>query len=283
MSVLTLCALTLLHIGLSNSVTTILTCSDTARRFREFYIRDTFKATCVQDCSKAEVRVSGSQVYTDDSSICKSAIHAGVTNENGGSVEIRRLPGRRRYAPTEHNGIMSSSSREWSRGFSFTFASVDCVGTLGLRNNSIPDSSFKSSGTDRTWSGARWHAHYARLDRSSLVNAWRPDIDNEKQWWEIDMGDIYDVRGIVTQGSSRYGTPQYITSYKIKYKMIQTRSWQYVLNVTGQQKIFSGNRDNDGRVTNYFVPSLTARYVRLEPVTWVNHISLRAEFLVCVL
>ena len=40
---------------------------------------DTFKVKCIEECSeKKEYKVYGSLIYSEDSSLCKSATHMGV-------------------------------------------------------------------------------------------------------------------------------------------------------------------------------------------------------------
>ena len=43
-------------------------------------------------------------------------------------------------------------------------------------------------------------------------------------------------------------------------------------------QIFIGNSDRNTIKGNVFDPPMKARYVRIYPTAWVNHISLRAEF-----
>ncbi|XP_039252538.2 retinoschisin-like [Styela clava] len=256
-----------------------LRCSDEARRFTEFH-NGLLNAKCVKGCLTSSVPVKGSIVYTDDSSICKAAIHAGVINNDGGSVQVRRLPGRRYYSSTVHNGIKSTHADHWTHSFSFKFESTKCERPLGLRSHTFADRNFRSSGVFLTWMGD-WHSYKARLDKGSLVNAWRPAVDDKAQWWQVDLGEIYEVRGIVTQGSKRLGEEQYIKSFNIQNKISDRFEWLYALNETGLPKTFEGNTDADGRVTNNFYPRFAARYLRLIPLSWKNHISLRAEVIVC--
>ena len=62
----------------------------------------------------------GTGVYTDDSSICTSAVHAGlITFENGGDVVIRLVPGQGEYEGSTRNGVMSLDHPEWSGSFVF--------------------------------------------------------------------------------------------------------------------------------------------------------------------
>jgi hypothetical protein len=65
--------------------------------------------------------VTGTRVYTADSSICNAAVHCGVLNpEGGGPVMIEVRPGRDHYRGTRRHGITSYSLPEpWSASFVF--------------------------------------------------------------------------------------------------------------------------------------------------------------------
>ena len=64
-------------------------------------------------------RVVGSGPYTDDSSICSAAVHAGaIRAKDGGDVTIEIRPGEARYAGSERNYIRSAAyDRAWSGSF----------------------------------------------------------------------------------------------------------------------------------------------------------------------
>jgi len=62
----------------------------------------------------------GSRVYTDDSSICTAAVHAGlITTYNGGEVTIEILPGQQSYHGSKHNGVTSRNYGSFSGSFMF--------------------------------------------------------------------------------------------------------------------------------------------------------------------
>lgn len=64
------------------------------------------------------VHVWGSDVYTDDSSVCTAAVHAGVfTFQTGGVVSIEIRPGQSSYAGTTRNGVSTSSWGSWYGSF----------------------------------------------------------------------------------------------------------------------------------------------------------------------
>jgi hypothetical protein len=63
-------------------------------------------------------RVWGVDVYTDDSSICTAAVHAGkITLAGGGQVTIEIRPGQGFYGGTTRNGITSLVYDAWDGSF----------------------------------------------------------------------------------------------------------------------------------------------------------------------
>ncbi len=64
-------------------------------------------------------RVAGSGPYTDDSSICSAAVHAGaIRPKTGGAVTIEIRPGQNAYPGSTRNYIASGSyDHAWSGGF----------------------------------------------------------------------------------------------------------------------------------------------------------------------
>ncbi len=74
------------------------------------------------DCPPADESrldtIWGTDVYTDDSSVCTAAVHAGaITFEDGGEVTIEIAPGEESYEASEQNGIESSSYGPWGGSF----------------------------------------------------------------------------------------------------------------------------------------------------------------------
>lgn len=64
--------------------------------------------------------VWGSGTYTDDSSICTAAVHAGlITRERGGMVTIEILPGRSSYSGSNRNGVASGNYGVWTGSYEF--------------------------------------------------------------------------------------------------------------------------------------------------------------------
>jgi hypothetical protein len=64
--------------------------------------------------------VYGTDLYTNDSSICSAAVHAGIINaKNGGAVQIRIRPGEKFYNGTARNGMVSNHHDSYPWSFKF--------------------------------------------------------------------------------------------------------------------------------------------------------------------
>lgn len=73
------------------------------------------------NCTGAQTasgNVWGNKTYTDDSSVCKSGVHAGIIPASGGTIRITILPGLKAYSQSSANGVTTSSYGAWKRSFS---------------------------------------------------------------------------------------------------------------------------------------------------------------------
>ena len=88
----------------------------------------------------------GTDLYSDDSSICTAAVHAGrLALAAGGQVTIYMQPGQASYAGSPRNGVTTSSYGQWSGSFSFTPVVAGVVAT--------PTPPPQSAGTPIAWNG----------------------------------------------------------------------------------------------------------------------------------
>jgi hypothetical protein len=75
--------------------------------------------TCPAGCTEGDGSIWGTDVYTDDSSVCLAAIHAGViTSEAGGNVVVTHQAGQDSYVGSDRNGIPTSDYGSWGGSFS---------------------------------------------------------------------------------------------------------------------------------------------------------------------
>lgn len=75
--------------------------------------------TCPAAVDPPSFGIWGTDIYTDDSSICLAAVHAGLISFDGGPVTIELLAGQESYAGSERNGVTSLSYSSWDRSFRF--------------------------------------------------------------------------------------------------------------------------------------------------------------------
>ena len=75
--------------------------------------------TCPATIDPPSFGIWGTDVYTDDSSICLAAVHAGLISFDGGPVTIELLAGQASYLGSERNGVTSLGYSTWERSFRF--------------------------------------------------------------------------------------------------------------------------------------------------------------------
>uniref|UniRef100_A0AAR2JGT1 LCCL domain-containing protein n=1 Tax=Pygocentrus nattereri TaxID=42514 RepID=A0AAR2JGT1_PYGNA len=78
-----------------------------------------FRVYCPANCKNEPsywAPVIGTNVYADNSSICRAAIHAGVIKATGGYVDVLALDKKKSYAGSLKNGIQSESKTQAEGG-----------------------------------------------------------------------------------------------------------------------------------------------------------------------
>ncbi|KAL4228810.1 Milk fat globule-EGF factor 8 protein [Mactra antiquata] len=114
--------------------------------------------------------------------------------------------------------------------------------------------------------------------------AWSAGTDNQQQYIQVQLNAPSIVRGVATQG--RHVNPndlccyQYVSKYKVMYS-VDCMNFETVKDQNGNDKIFTGNADQDSVVTNMLPCPVMARCIRINPIDWKDHISLRFDLLGC--
>ncbi|KAL5021273.1 hypothetical protein ScPMuIL_000428 [Solemya velum] len=129
--------------------------------------------------------------------------------------------------------------------------------------------------------------HRARLSTMNVPGgqhgAWSAKNNNQWQWIQADFGVPKKVTAVVTKGRhgvSASGTRQWVTSYKVLYSN-DGLVWEQVKNDNGDDLVFNGNEDQNSEVTNELPQPLTARFVRIKPLTWKAYMSMRFGVIGC--
>ncbi|CAB4011152.1 Hypothetical predicted protein, partial [Paramuricea clavata] len=108
-------------------------------------------------------------------------------------------------------------------------------------------------------------------------SSWSADRNDQNQWIQVDIGREGVVTAIGTQGRRNY--PQWVKTYSLFYGSNGSAFEPH--KIDDVLKVFSGNNDQQSIVTNSFSSAITARYIRIQPIDWHGHISMRFEVYGC--
>jgi hypothetical protein len=99
---------------------------------------------CPAGCTSGDA-VWGTDLYTDDSSVCRAAIHAtAIAAADGGLVLVTWAPAQEAYPGSERNGVSTNDYGRWPR--SFFVQSVDAAGKpTTAATTSLPEGSARVS------------------------------------------------------------------------------------------------------------------------------------------
>uniref|UniRef100_A0A8B9H8Z8 ferroxidase n=1 Tax=Astyanax mexicanus TaxID=7994 RepID=A0A8B9H8Z8_ASTMX len=156
-----------------------------------------------------------------------------------------------------------------------------CSVPLGMQRNVIQDHQITASSVSTSWYSGPWHPWFARLDKQGSVNAWQAKSNDMQPWLQIELKAVKKITGIVTQGAKSLRTEMFVTAYVLEYSEDGNRWIKYTDDEDYEQKIFTGNTDNNGHVKNYIYPPIFSRFIRIIPKRWQNSITMRIELLGC--
>eukprot|EP00095_Tigriopus_kingsejongensis_P005171 maker-scaffold237_size242172-snap-gene-1.26 protein:Tk05171 transcript:maker-scaffold237_size242172-snap-gene-1.26-mRNA-1 annotation:"Hemocytin" len=109
-------------------------------------------------------------------------------------------------------------------------------------------------------------------------STWEPEVLDTHQYLQVSFESAEPIFGIVVRGDSEIGA--YVTSYYVMYSW-DGISYSYVENEYGQPQLFKGSVDPDNPVRQVFDRPIEARYIRVNPQSWVDNISLQIDVLGC--
>jgi len=144
----------------------------------------------------------------------------------------------------------------------------DCRGALGMVSRKITDEQISASHwlyyKPRPSKNQHYRPQLARLNIESSSGGWCSE-DNAKystQYIQIDLLKNTKLTAIATQG--RFDSHEYTQAYQISYQRDNEKKLRkYKEN--GKWKLFSGNTDNKGIVTNVLEHRIIARKIRIYP------------------
>nr|XP_039252074.1 lactadherin-like [Styela clava] len=140
---------------------------------------------------------------------------------------------------------------------------------VGISSGLVPISSITASSTHPD-------CPLVNIPLNSRIS-WCALASRSGEWVQVDLQKPRPITGVVTQGRTRYG--QYVKSFKVQYgnSVLALRTYQE----NGSEKIFKANNDMNTPVENRFEEAIEARYIRIYPVNYISHMSMRLELLDC--
>ncbi|XP_013399147.1 EGF-like repeat and discoidin I-like domain-containing protein 3 [Lingula anatina] len=154
---------------------------------------------------------------------------------------------------------------------------ADCQDLLVSGNTPISDSQITASSMYNSDHGPAHSRLYTNMD-NHIVGSWSARTNDNKQWLQFDFGRVRKLTAILTKGRNQIA--QFVKTYQIHYGN-NTLLMKGYRDGTGSVKIFQGNIDLDNIHENVLNPPVYARYLRINPLTWYGHISVRADVLGC--
>ncbi|XP_068718037.1 uncharacterized protein [Montipora capricornis] len=156
-----------------------------------------------------------------------------------------------------------------------------CLRPLGMQDGRIPDSSIKASSYYRKRSApSRGRLHLAIPDSSisaGVTGGWCQSY-RKNQWLQVDLGFVASVGKFATQGKQEHDF--WVTKYYLGYRIGANGSFSfYQQNRTVKE--FDGNFDRHTVVSHLLVPRITARFLRIYPLSYHQFGCLRVEYYGC--
>lgn len=109
------------------------------------------------------------------------------------------------------------------------------------------------------------------------MGGWEARHNNHHQWIQFDLGRIYKITMLSTQG--RKIVKQWVTRYTLAQSVDCVHFVPY--KQRDRLKYFVGNYDGASIVTRTLTPPMAARFVRVHPRGWYRHISMKVELHGC--
>ena len=148
----------------------------------------------------------------------------------------------------------------------------------------IPDASLTASSVWRNATNlGPIRSRLTTLDDESGHGGWSSWQVDTNQWIQADFSTIKTIFKVATKGRNEMSNSysQWVTKYQLKYAL-SSMDFEYVTSspASTYAVTFNANSDRDSVVENGFV-RIFARFLRLCPIEWYGHISLRWEAYGC--
>ena len=97
----------------------------------------------------------------------------------------------------------------------FIYLFSGCLPVGIMDTNKIPDNRMTASSSYRMAE----LPHYGRLNETRQNGAWCPKSTNNSEYLQVDMGVVYDVCAVVTQGRAENSVSEWVTGYRLRFSL----------------------------------------------------------------
>ncbi|KXJ28701.1 Lactadherin [Exaiptasia diaphana] len=155
-----------------------------------------------------------------------------------------------------------------------------CSSPVGMKSHRIPAESIAASSV----LGDEYRPTNGRLGTNTGFGAWCAAIQNDQQFLLIDLGFVYKITGIATQGKYVLSADDLgfagVQSYKVDYSQYGIH-YSSVTDPNGTPKIFLGNGSQNVTATHTLDKAFKGRFVKFRPLTWHTKVCMRVELYGC--
>ncbi|XP_054079982.1 discoidin, CUB and LCCL domain-containing protein 1-like isoform X2 [Rissa tridactyla] len=251
-------------------------------------------------CAHSSLLLADPQADTTYGPFCRNAVPTApllVTNSSAMTVLFNSTSHRSgrgillSYATSQHPACTAPRAARTSTGTSgATQARATGTGSLSEKRlifhkacgDVLEVATFNASSwwleVDALGQDRAWVAERAALGTAG--HSWAAEPGSDSTWLELDLGARRNITGIITKGSSEQ-YDYYVTSYRVSSSR-DGKNWRPYRGSSGQEdKVFEGNADSYGEVSNAFIPPIVARYIRVTPQSWHQRVALKVALVGC--
>ncbi|XP_063284115.1 uncharacterized protein LOC134569138 [Pelobates fuscus] len=111
---------------------------------------------CPEGCLKQNGEVWGSDIYTDESAVCRAAIHSDFMGDQGGSVILQKIQGQDSYKESTRNGVTTKAQGKWSGSFILSLSYESQSTTYTEYSYTFPQTGMAGQSKPETVSAECW-------------------------------------------------------------------------------------------------------------------------------
>jgi hypothetical protein len=115
---------------------------------------------------------------------------------------------------------------------------------------------------------------YCGMGRLDSTGGWCAKNNAIGEWYQMDNGVVGKITGVAIMGRDVPDHEQWVKTFKVQSKGA-TGTWTDV----DSGKVYTGNTDKETQVDVTFDAPVDARYIRIYPQDWNNHMSLRTDII----